>query len=379
MPELISSRLRLIVKVGVHGLDSLRDNWEQLFNRLEYATLCHDFRWVRTLTEKLFSDSLLFCAVYADDALVAVFYLWRGEKIRGSFRYIALEGPTNAEFIVLADALILPEYREASLFRFVLSELSKRTDTLWDVFSFSNCSERSLLRRMHGIDVLVEDTDNANAYVPCKNTQDLEALSGKQIKNIRRCERRASSDIGDVRIDCSSEETIFDFFNEFLALENSGWKGGAGSATSILASGARAVAFYHCLLEQYSGSGDLKIYMLRFNHQLAASAICIRVRSVVSIYKIAYNEALHSYSPGGMLLYHILKMMAEEPDIDEVNLMTCPHWSKRWHMPTAKVQQIRTYSHSYRATFFRMARFFRNLRHDVTTKSSFKKRDDIAG
>lgn len=377
-PQLTSSNMRLRVEVGISGLESLSEDWRNLSGRLDRVTLCHDLRWVTTLTKHLFAESMLFCLVYAESFPVAIFYLWRGLKVRGSFKYCALEGPTNAEFIVLADALIDPDYRQAALLHFVLKELNKKGETAWDVFSFSNCSERSSLCNLNNLDVYTEDTDNANAYVMCRSLDDLSELSRKQIKNIRRCERRAGSELGEVTFERSDPTTVKKYFESFIALENSGWKGDVGAATSIMASGEHAINFYHELLDAFSTNDDVKLYLLKFNEQIAAASICLRVGSVVHIYKIAYNEDLHQYSPGGMLLLHIFEAMAEEPGIDEVNLMTCPSWSKRWHMRTARVKQIRIYSHSYRATLFRTVRFVRNIHHGLKTVSAHKKSGNAA-
>lgn len=353
--------LRIRVETGMEGVQRLRQDWLCVYSTLTCPMLCHDWRWVATLADTLFDDDMLLCCVYAESTPVAIFYFWRRHKKIGPFYYCALEGLTNSEFIVLSDSLVSPNYLNAPLLRFVLKELRDNKETSWDVFSVNNCSERSFLCQLDGIAANVEKTNNANAYFVCHTPEALSALSQKQKKNVSRCYRRAERELGALDIVVSTAESLQRDFTLFAELENKGWKGEAGERTSILASGEHAVAFYKRLIENFSLHEDVLIYTLYIGSVIGASAFCLRTGSILYVYKITYNEKLSQYSPGGILLLHIFTEMARADTIDEVNLLTCPEWSKRWHLQSASIKQIRFYSNSYRATLFRLLRLCRNI------------------
>lgn len=357
----MTNGFRIRVETGVEGVERLRQDWLRVYSTVESPTLSHDWRWVATLAATLFDDDLLLCSVYAESIPVAIFYFWRGHKKVGPFLYRALEGLTHSEFIVLSDSLVNPNYLATPLLRFVLKALRDNEKTRWDVFSVSNCSERSFLCQLDGIHSHVEKTNNANAYFVCRSPDDLRVLSGKQIKNVSRCCRRAERELGAVDITVSTAESLQGDFTLFTELENSGWKGEAGERTSILASGQHAVAFFRRLIENFSERGDVLIYTLYIGEVIGASALCLRIGSIMYIYKITYNEKLSQYSPGGILLLHLFTEMAHSSTMSEINLLTCPEWSKRWHLNVASVNQIRFYSNSYRATLFRIMRGCRNV------------------
>jgi|GEM_PF-6061537 len=341
---------------GNAGLDEVFREWQSIYLSISSPTLSHDWRWIATLAESLYQNSLMVNVVYSGVYPVAIFYFWRGQRQQGPLHYFSIESPTSAEFVVLSDALIRPNYLHAPLLKTVLDSLRKNRKTRWDVFSASNCTERSLINQLLESQSHLESTENSNAFVLCRTPNDLKVLARKQVRNVRRFERKAVIKFRSLSLTVSNRHTVDNDFDKFMQIEDSGWKGADGKHSSIRSSGGHAVNFYHTLIARFGGSDDVQIYHLKFGSDIAASAIALINGSVLQIFKIAYNETYKPYSPGSILLLKLFEAMAESDDIVEVNLLTNPEWCRRWHMFEVPVNQIRFYSFSLKATSFRLMR-----------------------
>ncbi|WP_428688123.1 GNAT family N-acetyltransferase [Roseibium sp.] len=120
------------------------------------------------------------------------------------------------------------------------------------------------------------------------------ACSGKRGKEWRRLFRRLG-DHGPVRFESLSGADAVAAFEEFLAVEASGWKGRAGTA---LASRPDTVAFARAAVANLAGEREIRIDLLRAGEKLVAALVSFVEGGWSYSWKIAYDEDFARYSPG---------------------------------------------------------------------------------
>jgi CelD/BcsL family acetyltransferase involved in cellulose biosynthesis len=145
-------------------------------------------------------------------------------------------------------------------------------------------------------------------------TADLKpAISGKHAKELRRLQRRLS-EFG--KLDYAAIEPCDDWrpwYEAFLELEASGWKGAEGSAI-----GARVAdrEFFRRVMQTAHASQRLQFLQLRLAGRAIAMKFNLRARDTSYSLKIGYDETYAPYSPGVLLeLFNISKFAMEPPGI----------------------------------------------------------------
>lgn len=132
----------------------------------------------------------------------------------------------------------------------------------------------------------------------CGETYLKETLSSKYHKKLRRL-RRKLEQLGQVTLE-ANEFAADDsrLAEEFLELEQSGWKGTAGTA---LASDPASEAFYRELIARSSAQGKTRFLTLRLDGRPIAMLSDLRTGKTIHSYKTAYDEACAELSPGVQL------------------------------------------------------------------------------
>ena len=126
----------------------------------------------------------------------------------------------------------------------------------------------------------------------------------KLIQNIGRYQRRVETDDIVFKFLCISEaENLPAAVARYASLESKGWKGKAGTA---LGEDAQE-AFYAELLHGFVRTGHPLVYELWFDDQLVASRLVISGPKLVITLKTTYDESYKKYSPGRLLLRHLIE------------------------------------------------------------------------
>jgi len=162
--------------------------------------------------------------------------------------------------------------------------------------------------------------------------QDFEATLHRNFRrNTGKAARRAARD----------HSMAFQFFDgdeaqnsehlqRFLRVEDSGWKGAAGTS---IARSPDLVAFYQTLTQRLAKNGWLEWHTLELDGELAACHLAVRMGGAVALPKIAYDEGYARYGPGNLLFRELLVRSFDDPTVEEVNCMTDMRWHKNWAMP----------------------------------------------
>ncbi len=107
---------------------------------------------------------------------------------------------------------------------------------------------------------------------------------------------------GTVSFDIHTTE-YHDALTQFFALESSGWKGSKGSS---IASNLPLVRFYSSIVEECAQRGHLRMYSLTVNSKPIAMHLGLLMDGCYYAPKVAYDESFARFSPGQLLVQHVI-------------------------------------------------------------------------
>ncbi|MDI3471665.1 MAG: GNAT family N-acetyltransferase [Pseudolabrys sp.] len=138
------------------------------------------------------------------------------------------------------------------------------------------------------------------------------ALSSSSRKKLRQHRRRLAEQ-GDLQPRFfETPDEVTSAFDEFLLLESSGWKGRAGDALACSESDA---AFSRTMIEALAEQRDAQIHALYLDGKPVSMQIVLRSGPVAYTWKTAYDEMLHDFSPGMLLLEDYTSAFLSDPGI----------------------------------------------------------------
>jgi CelD/BcsL family acetyltransferase involved in cellulose biosynthesis len=146
----------------------------------------------------------------------------------------------------------------------------------------------------------------------------LQALSRHRRREVARRRRQLEEAFGAVRtIDRSDEE---DARERFLDLEQSGWKGAAGTA---MASTPSHAAFFRAMAHGFAEARRLELQSLETaDGKVLAMAVRLLADGGVFQLKIAYDESYREFGPGRVLELELLRTFHERADEQWVDSCT---------------------------------------------------------
>ncbi|MGO9698608.1 MAG: GNAT family N-acetyltransferase [Xanthobacteraceae bacterium] len=150
------------------------------------------------------------------------------------------------------------------------------------------------------------------------------AIGRHQQKELRRRWRRLA-EIGAVLITATTEATaVGRALDDFLALEASGWKGRAGTAT---ADHQRLRRFIAAAVGGLAAEEKAAINRILVDGRAIAATIVLQSGRCAWFWKIAYDEAFARYSPGVMLAVELTRELLDDPNIARVDSCATPNHS----------------------------------------------------
>ncbi len=143
-----------------------------------------------------------------------------------------------------------------------------------------------------------------------------QALSSGSRKKLRQ-HRRRLSEKGALALDAfETPAAVGKAFDEFLALEAAGWKGRRGSA---LQCDAAEAAYARDMVTTLAARGEASVHALYLDGRPVSTQIVLRAGAVAFTWKTAYDEAMHDYSPGMLLLEDYTKVFLADKSIARVD------------------------------------------------------------
>jgi CelD/BcsL family acetyltransferase involved in cellulose biosynthesis len=138
------------------------------------------------------------------------------------------------------------------------------------------------------------------------------SLSGKKRKELRRQFNRLG-ELGELRVERRRDDgDLSDWIDQFLALEHSGWKGGAGSA---LASHQATTHLFREALHGAAARGRLERLTLWLDDAPIAMLASFITPPGAFSYKTAFDERFARFSPGVLLQRENLSLL-DDPQVD---------------------------------------------------------------
>jgi CelD/BcsL family acetyltransferase involved in cellulose biosynthesis len=173
--------------------------------------------------------------------------------------------------------------------------------------------------------------------------------------NLRRYGKRLAQE-GSVQVRMAREEhDVRRFFEDFLAVEGSGWKGIDGEQSAV-ALRPQVRAFYEALLSRSSPDFETDIAILYVSSEPVAVQFLVRAGRCQHVYKIGYDERFSRYSPGQLLLGAVLERACESESIDRVSLVTGLPWHQNWCPDPEPTLQVLIFRDHWRPLILRSAR-----------------------
>jgi len=158
-------------------------------------------------------------------------------------------------------------------------------------------------------------------------------LSANFRRNIRKARNRCERDHHmSFRFVTGPDAQSSEFFERFLDLESSGWKGKAGTS---IKSTPHLVEFYRALCERMSQRGWLEWHFLELEGRPVAGHLAVRFGRSMVLLKVAYDEAQARLGPGNLLFHETVARGFASEDLQEINCLSDMPWHQNWRMSTA--------------------------------------------
>lgn len=142
------------------------------------------------------------------------------------------------------------------------------------------------------------------------------ALSSSSRKKLRQ-HRRRLVERGTLHFSILTDaDALKRAFEDFLALEASGWKGRYGTA---LLSRTADAQFARALITALAAQGEAAIHMLTLDGRPVSMQIVLRAGPAAFTWKTANDEALHDVSPGMLLLEDYTAALLADDGVAYVN------------------------------------------------------------
>jgi len=342
------SDLTIALLMGEHGLNQLRQAWNKIHSGMGCPAYYHDWRWMASLQKRLVDTPLYFVVAYRLNEVAIILPLRLRSTTKSGIKLDFISFPYQS------DALIDSNLSEEKDFVEILKFLEAQKEFRWDYMRLFGMTDRSQLRESLPACGLKLEPDSTIAYFDLQDDKFDKTLSKKFIKNIKRLERKAESELGPIQVRLINDPAALpEAYETFLSLEASGWKGGAGTSTAIMHD-ARKVAFYRELLEQFSSDGLFQINLLELNGVPAAGQMCIRSGSTWYILKVGYNDEYKQYGTGNILMLAFLEKVSSSTGITELNLVSSPEWADRWHLEKRTAYSVEYFNSSVRGRLVRL-------------------------
>ncbi|CAN5803052.1 hypothetical protein BH09PSE5_BH09PSE5_40330 [soil metagenome] len=251
--------------------------------------------------------------------------------------------------------LLLP--RDESLATFwphIVTAMFDR-DIRWEVLRFPASRDTSAARREGSLDCLaprvVARTVGRADYFDCSG--EYATLEAKYRPSLRRRLGQASRQLarlGKVEFSCVRGGTPGSAaaFEQFIELEQAGWKGGEGTA---IAQSQSLRSHYEQLYALDTAQAWAEVHVLTLDGRAIAVQFCVVSGGIREVVKLAYDETCRKQSPGNVMLDHMLRISCEDARVESFGLVGSPPWLAEWAPSSQEVHDIWLFRHTAIARF----------------------------
>jgi hypothetical protein len=303
----------------------------ETFSQLEKAdgeSLPANNHWfyIEPLLNSFYKEQDCFIAIAkSNDSIVAILPLVISQQTKFGYRWSEFGLPFHKHMNLVALNKIPQDQMHNAFTR--LEQEIESLNLSWDRFAIRNLFVAQ--------DILISNSSNfeysdESAWFDTSNVIELsEIISKKHIKNLNRLNKRLLNHDESCSLSEFYKPTdIIDQLAKFSQLEEMSWKGQEGVAIN---SSPKIASFYSDLMTSASLNQQARIFHYASDNHIYASALGFQLGDCLYIHKICFDASYMEMSPGGLLIFEIIKRAALDEKINKVSLVTYPEWAKRWH------------------------------------------------
>ena len=163
---------------------------------------------------------------------------------------------------------------------------------------------------------------------------------------------------------------------DFLRIEDSGWKGSAETSINRLAPNFRR--YYQGLVELLADQEALHLYFLELDGERVAGELCYTEEDIFHAFKTGYDERFAGYSPGNLLLMHVIEhVTTSRPQTRRIHMFPWGYGHKeRYANEMSSCFETRLYSKTMRG---RTARLFSEGKRAIKLAVRKSSDEEVAG
>lgn len=330
---------------GRSGIDALQGEWQTLIERLPRRRHFHFPDWYRAYLAGYASHDgeLHLFAAYDGARLVAILPLrYARERLLGlPVRHYS---SVANDYIELADIVCDPAVAIDRVLAAFFDFLGRHPALAWDRVSFRHVLEespvlaadtavfwRARLRAHRGCHYLALDKPYDSYF---------QSLSKNARSTLKRARNKLDEAGGGTYLSTRDPAGLLAYYEEFLEVEASGWKGARGEGTAIKLNPAMD-RFYRSLLDCFGRAGRCEIQLLKLGAATIAAQFCLVCDDTIYVLKVGFREDYSRLAPGLMLNELMLKHYSPPgQDVRYVNLMTDPPGDRQWRPQRLQVSNL---------------------------------------
>lgn len=325
--------MHTVIHRGEDGLKSIREYWEGLHN---YCELWSRYEWYYAYLTNLAFDSehVYFIQIFAGNKTVAIIPAEITiQKIDpfGNLKVLCLAFHSH---IPLTDFPIDPHFDSFEIATQMIIAF-RQLPIRWDVIRWPRILQSSSafgIARLIGVFPVYFQQASLCNFIDSSKTYDevCNNFSKNLQSHLKKSRKRITNTDNWCVVSSNEGEDFMEFYDEFLRLESSGWKGDSGTGSAIHLNDSMR-SFYNNLLEQRNTDFIPEVTLLLCGPRAVAGQFSIWVSGCKQILKIGYDEKDSKLSPGQILMDEVIKNACTSPSIERVSLVTNMQWHKQWN------------------------------------------------
>lgn len=335
----MSQALSVRQYIGKEGYAEIRDSWSELMCSITDQYFYHHPAWFCAYFEQPdCKDDIYFRCVFDGSRLIAVCPLVFESRYGNFLREGALP---NRDVLYMPDIAVADSADLAAVWEKLSSPGYQVKSGTWDYFNARSVLETSTITRSlrasttHAIS---EATVSRCAVVDVIDYDAaIKGLRKKFRGNLNNAKNRLAKQKGVKFLRVTETSEIASAYDEYVALEQSGWKGDLTNrragypAPAAIGLRKSKYVFYKSALREFSKSNSVQINLLKVDGKIVGAQIHVVLNARSFLLKTAFSEETKELSPGHVLLDFAFRHYAESGTVKEMCFITDYEWFKYWN------------------------------------------------
>ncbi len=323
----------------------VRNHWQNLLTSIQNPTLFQHPAWHEAFLHSHYDATscgqLLFACISANDkpAALVPLLIRRTKRLGLSIRVVELMFNTD---MGVRDFPIADDVDGSQLLTMLLYQALPAAAIQWDVALLPDLAENSpayrAFQRLNHSKLAVYHHDSNRLRCGDEFAKPFAHISKSHAKKTQR-KRKNLDTLGQVECELiNGPAALAQALAQYVELENASWKGSAGECTSLHHDHPQKT-FYESLMTNAAPLLNGCITVMRLDGKPIAINVCTRAGDTLWMLKITYDDSLQQYSPGNLMLLHLLEYFAGDEKIKYISFITGGDWTLRWRPECTPIYQ----------------------------------------